>query len=439
MKEFDEIDQLFQTTFDGFESTPDPSVKENIDRAIASKKKRRGFFFLFLSLFIGTLVLGAMVYSYSSSDKIVLAEKSNTASSKSEKTQSNKEKNQVNITNSSTTTTISSQENKTEKTMDYSGEKSLTTINTLTKKANSIHYQKQPEVVLTNQTPIRSIDKDLLINQEVNSLSEVAHNEINEPSKEADTIAIAKNSSNKTDSLPEDISDIMEEKNELAPITKKSSQNWYLTTFAGWEGEKRKPLEEINPYDFSQTGKESVRIYSSSFYGKVEINRRLERGPDLIAGIGFRSSAITQYNTRNVLDSTLIEDEIVSSSPDSFEYFVQRNTEKQQFRINSILLPIGVSYSLVIGRRFYFRLAAGTEFSYGWKKDIQLQSSISSPTYRAFGWNVWARPELHYSFGKIRFIVFGSMNQPLLQQLRWNVDTRRNPSFGGGVGFQFNL
>lgn len=436
MKEFDEIDQLFQTTFDGFESTPDPSVKENIDRAIASKKKRKGFFFLFLSLFIGTLVLGAMVYSYSSPDKGALAETSNTVSSKSDSVQTKGEMVETNNSNQLIDNKITSKESIPEKTIDYTHKQSpLAITNYTTKNTSSIRSQTQQENELMNQSSINSVDNESVIVEDVNVLHEIA-NHFDESSKEVDTTSTK--ATERTDSLRENIPEIIEEKNELEPITQ-SAHNWYLTAFAGWEGEKRKPFEKMDLHDLSQVGQESVRVHSSSFYGKVEINRTLKKGPDLIVGIGFRSSKFTQYNTRNVLDSTLIEDEIVSSSPDSFEYFVQRKTEQQQFRVNSIILPIGVSYSLVIGRRFHFRLAAGTEFSYGWKKDLQLQPNTNAPTFKAFGWNVWVRPELHYSFGKIRLIGFGSMNQSLLQQLRWNVATRRNPSFGGGIGLQFGL
>ena len=44
MKEFDEIESLFSSAFDGAEMTPPPSVKEAVDVSLFNNPKGGGFF-----------------------------------------------------------------------------------------------------------------------------------------------------------------------------------------------------------------------------------------------------------------------------------------------------------------------------------------------------------------------------------------------------------
>ena len=64
MKEPNEIDLLFQNGLDGLAFTPDPYVKENIDHAIASKKKRRRFLLILFPVLFGLTGFAAIGLFY---------------------------------------------------------------------------------------------------------------------------------------------------------------------------------------------------------------------------------------------------------------------------------------------------------------------------------------------------------------------------------------
>ena len=69
MKEPNEIDLLFQTGLDDLTFTPDPHVKENIDHAIASKKKRRRFLFILFPVLFGLTGFAAIGLFYQNQRK----------------------------------------------------------------------------------------------------------------------------------------------------------------------------------------------------------------------------------------------------------------------------------------------------------------------------------------------------------------------------------
>jgi hypothetical protein len=170
------------------------------------------------------------------------------------------------------------------------------------------------------------------------------------------------------------------------------------------------------------------------------MSRKLSNRFDIIAGLGFRSSDVKQSGSLYSRDS-LVTIEGVGSVPslDSFSYFIRKQNGELSYQVNSILLPLGLSFSTPLSQRFNFRLSGGTEFAFGWIKNKPSHPNLSSAGFRPFGWNVWLRPEIHYTFGKLELFGFGSFNQPLYQQLKLDFKVRRNPLFGAGIGLLIRL
>lgn len=434
MKKFDEIDRLFQAAFDGFEPAPDPSVKENIDRVINSGKKRRRPLFFFLSFFIGAIASGAVFYSISFSDKMPLAERDN-SSLHNNAIQTNQEKNRSNPgqpgAESSFQKIRSVGKPDDNKTIAFGKRTDHVTGNE--KNTSADNKDRDPE----NRTTV-SMEEERIKSQTDTHTPITYEKNPADPSTKKDHATLDTSDDPVADTLGKSILEIVAEKNSIEPVMPISNK-WYLTAFAGWEGERTRPFEGLDSNGLSGGNKEFARVHSSSFYGKIEMNRNLTGRLDIIMGVGFRSAKITQYGSLYAMDSMLVDPEFTSAAPDSFAYFVKNETGEQIFRVHSVLLPIGLAYSLPIGQQFDLRLSAGTEFSYGWlTDDIQLPN-FSNPQFRPFGWNVWMRPEVHYAFGKFRLIGFANINHALFQQLKWDVTTHRNPSFGGGLGLRVDL
>lgn len=422
MKELDEIDHLFRETFDGFEVIPDPSVKEKIDRSIASGKRRRRFLLIFFPLLGLSMTVLAIGMLYGPSGTSTVISRTSTRSVKTEAVY-------VHTTFADTYSL----------TVNSSAEKEL---------KRSGNRKKSPGVELQHKTSFRLVEKsDKEMGHEFSgqivAVSGTDKTGDSSPTEKTESADIAMHVA--TDSIP-DTSNVktpesLPAEGELlkAPEKNGTGSRWNVTGLAGWEGERAKPVESLNSNELSNVGKEFAGIRSSSLYGKVELNYKLTSGLDLIAGLGFRSTEVQQQATRYVRDSIPEYGDIATSVPTSYTYFAREDQGQQIFRVNSVIMPIGIAGSLSVGRSFVLRCSAGTEFSYGWLNNVQLQPDFNRPVFRPFGWNIWVRPELHYPIGRWRLIAYGTVNQAICQQLRWDVTSKRNPLFGAGIGVSIRL
>ncbi|WP_300666554.1 hypothetical protein [Fluviicola sp.] len=460
MKELDEIDQLFQTTFEGFELTPDPSVKAHIDRAIASKKKRRRFLFILFPVLLGT-ALAASLYFYAPSGKAI----SNNQHI-SQDSSSGKPAIASNNTIKKSNTDITLLTDSLEKTpsihylhskKEISGRKNallrpeFSDWSKKNSRASSGSGSKQgfsegrrnsailrPDQSRTNlhlsTTTDTTLSQTLTDSDQTKNQSDPGESlEIAKANKQDSTTSASDSTNTETQaSSSETISKPLE-------IATKKSNNWSLSILAGWEGEKKRPFESFDTTDFAGKRKEFANIHSSSFYGKIELNRRLTHRLGALIGLGFRSSNITQYGSLYTRDSVIVFEGVGSAPSDSVTYFINHRAGTQTYQVNSIIVPLGLSFSIPLSKQFQFRLSGGTEFAYGWMTTKQKQPGFSAPNFRSFGWNFWLRPEFHYTFGNYQLFGFGSFNQALSQQLKWDFTTRRNPAFGAGIGLLIQL
>ena len=197
-----------------------------------------------------------------------------------------------------------------------------------------------------------------------------------------------------------------------------------------------------NPFSdatFIDNQREIARVHSSTFYAKAEIGYQFNSALEILSGIGFRTSRMVQYGYLSKIEYPI---EGVSSGvpePDPTIPDTIHRSEKQSFRINSIVVPVGFAYTFPITNRINLRLSAGGEFAYGKITSRFVHPDLSTPKFNAFGCSLWLRPEIHYSFGKTQLFGFGTFNQSLSQQLKWNVNSHRNPAFGAGIGLRIRL
>lgn len=439
MKELDEIDQLFQTTFEGFESAPDPLVKLAIDRAIASKKKRRRLFFWFPVLF-GTAVLAAVLYFGTGQEGQEIQAVSNVqraqTDEKDQEIQTAQNSNPYSIPSGGANVKTAIQQ--TDRTpFKQATQKQIRSI-----KRNTTKYGEkrnfEPGTLLTpakmddSETPDPEIAVQSLVRPADSASGQPETNTIenNPDSLTASTSGDSAAVTNLTTSTDEP---------GLVPEVKKEDVNWTLSVIAGWENEPRKPAERFDSLNLSLVSNQFARIQSTAFYGKIELNRRINARFSALIGLGFHAAKITQYGSVHSLDSFPITEGVGSSPLPQYAYFTRQQNEVRVSQVNSVILPLGVSYSAPLGNEFRFRISGGTQFAYSWMTEKQAAPQLTAPEFRAFGLNAWLRPEIHYNFGKFQLFGFGTFNQALVRQLKWDFEVRRNPAFGAGIGMLIPL
>lgn len=421
MKELDEIDHLFQETFDGFEVIPEPSVKERIDRSLASEKRRRRFLLIFLPLVafsMATLIIG-IVYLPSNQLTVVSPDKAGSVKTKSV----HRYTKQDSFTVKSNTDEVVKESTREENSKHV--------------ELKNTHFYPTGKNTETNDRAV--FEEQTIPATETNGSAHLLLSEINNADTDTITRLAADNSIDDSSEVNTSESLAVQDESLKNQVKTEAASRWYMSGFTGWEGEKAKSFESLNSNDLSSVGREFAGIRSSSFYGKVEMNYELPVGLDLIAGLGFRSTEVRQQATRYFRDSIPGPIDITTSAPTSYVYFAREEQGQQVFRVNSLIVPIGIAGSVAIGRSFFIRCAAGTEFSYGWLNRMQVEPAFSHPVFRPFGWNLWVRPELHYPIGSVRLIVYGTYNQAVYEQLKWEIASKRNPLFGAGIGVRVRL
>lgn len=434
MKEPDEIDLLFQNGLDGLAFTPDPYVKENIDHAIASKKKRRRFLFIlfpFLFALTGFAAIGLFYLNQSEN-----------------KNQSQKEIHRRSVaTDLHGTSSDGLTLNEHHSQKNSKSRSRITRHNSQTTNTSTSVKTASPQKI---KNSIRLSGKLVPVDQPLNPETGFGPDREkiqpdNTSGKPADTIPeeekILPLAENKPDStlvpLPDSAAIAVSEALKHFG-SNKGAPKWSLSVLTYWEGEKRRKTD-FSDTPFVGNQGEIARVHASTFYVKSEIAYKLNSNLEILSGIGFRTSKVIQYG---YLSTIILPVEGVSSgvppinpaTPDT-----THRTEKQSFRINAIVLPIGLAYTFPITARISMRLSGGAELAYGKITSRFVHPDLSTPQFNPFGCSVWLRPEIHYAFGRTQLFGFGTFNQSLSQQLKWKVDSSRNPAFGAGIGLRIQL
>jgi hypothetical protein len=454
MKEPNEIDLLFQDGLNGLTFTPDPYVKENIDHAIASKKKRRRFLFILFPVLFGLTGFAAIGLlnqrgnekrnASSANRPVAVIQEKDNPKQIFNRSRLNEEQYDDNTRNPSDQLAVNSSESQAN-----SNRKTKITRNNVhttgsTKAVKPGHRLKTKAVFIPGDRLVPS-EKQLSTETgfEPNRQNVQADNTSEKPigkiPAEQEVLAITEN---KPDSIvaPLPYSASIAVLKALKHIgSNEGTGKWSLSVLTYWEGEKRRKNDFSN-VPFMGNQREIARVHASTFYAKAEIGYRFNFGLEILSGIGFRTSHVVQYGYLSTIipplegTSSGVPQPINPPQPDT-----THRSEKQSFRVNSIVLPIGFAYTFPITTKMGIRLSGGAEFAYGQITSRFVHPDLSAPKFNAFGCSVWLRPEFHYSFGRAQLFGFGTFNQSLSQQLKWNIDSRRNPAFGVGIGLRIQL
>ena len=435
MKEPNEIDLLFQNGLDGLAFTPDPYVKENIDHVIASKKKRRRFLFILFPVLFGLTGFAAIGLLY-----------------KNQRGNENKLHTQNEIPRSTVTTALfgdssghlASNDTRSQTNIETKGQITRNNFQTINASGlvNSDYRQKSKPVANPNETLPSSGKQSTEAGSEVNKQELYAEKTVGKPidsiQVNQETLVIAEKPDTSVVPLPDSASITVSEALKHFG-SNKGAGKWSLSVLTYWEAEKRKK-NDFSDATFIGNEREIARVHASTFYAKAEITYKLNTNLEILSGLGIRTSRLVQYGYLSTIimpiegASSGVPQPINPAEPDTIH-----RSEKQSFRINSIVVPIGFAYTFPLTTRMSLRLSGGGEFAYGKITSRFVHPDLSAPKFNAFGCSLWLRPEIHYSFGRTQLFGFGTFNQSLSQQLQWNVDSRRNPTFGTGIGLRIRL
>ncbi len=447
MKEFDEIDHLFQDTFHEFEMTPDSSVKQLIDAQIAQPKRKKRLLIWFFPLVVAFGVLGYVGYI-------------NTIGNDSKKYNSSNKQLAENLKEKKITDSLTAKANNSaqiESKLDkkrihnQSKEDKLNAITSskISKGKVSAAAYKSIDPNKLNHLNNSHSPKQLIPIQQNGNNEPVAVEPIlrDAPNPQDEDLSETKEIKNGSgDSLmmelPKDTTktQVLDPKtNTIVPEVPNRKKSWLaahraiagVVGFEAGKGSTRIP----NSMEGNQNQKyEFANVELNAFYGKLEATKVLDGRFHLLLGIGYKYTQISQTGTVFTKDSLVEASSLVPTA-----YFYDKKEGKQDFKINSVLVPIGLTYHILDRKNFFVQTSLFGEMSFGKFRQSYNQDSLSEPEFNKFGFQVSLRPEFHYRMKKSSLFVFGSVGKTFQNHLNWDFADKKPWLFGGGIGWRYGI
>lgn len=447
MKEFDEIDHMFQDTFHEFEMTPDPSIKQLIDAQIAQPKRKKRFLIWFFPLVLAFGALGYVGYINTIGNNSKKNNSSNKKLAENLKEKKSKDSLTANMNNS---VQIESKLDK-KRIYNQSKEDKLNTITSSTmskgkvsgSQNNSI-YRNKLNHLKSSPSPKQRIpiqqkgdDETIVVEPIIPDLQNPRNEDLSE----------TKDLKNGTDDslmmeLPKDTTktQVLDPKTNTivpqVPNPKKSwlAAHWAIAGVAGFETGKGSTLIP-NSMEGNQNQKyEFANVELNAFYGKLEATKVLDSRFYLLLGIGYKYVQISQTGTVFTKDSLVEASSLVPTT-----YFYDKKEGKQDFKINSVLVPIGLTYHILDRKNFFVQTSLIGEMSFGKSRQSSNLDFLAKPEFNKFGFQASLRPEFHYRMKKSSLFVFGSVGKTFQNHLNWDFADKKPWLFGGGVGWRYGF
>ena len=501
MKEFDEIENLFSSAFDGAEMTPPPSVKEAVDASLFNNPKGGGFFWGYSILLIALISGGFIAYH---ATHLHLETKSEVSMLQSQNIDLDKNNGPTNLalTDSKYNDEKSHQHNMTE---GINADNSATDINNREDVQVGSNYRMVNENEIKNQNnsdskaslTSRANDADLnnVISADDN-LTSTKSNFIGKGSNSEDNLGSAVKSRKDNDVISQQNNtgesqfitdnqaqaqtsqDILATKTKEATVEEVSQLNYLqhssLDLFPLIDRDTLLHIDQGGPMVFKAPNKWSLMLYTggqgafnavksnsanSTYrvqeYGGVDlaleadyiISRQLSLG----GGIDF-----TQRKTK-LRDSYSFTDSIVSggqwvinnpNQPDSlqdstflttYDVTTTQSVFQSLTQQTSIGIPLYISYTIPLNNRLSFRLAAGARVSYESFNVKYEDAELPSTTLSQFGVNAMLRPEILYNFNRFGLGVYGKMTYDFKHGINWDAINRKRYGLGGGIVLRYKL
>lgn len=496
MKEQNELEHLFSSTFDGFEVTPPSHIKSAIDESLFSGKtpvhKKRGFIWLFPV--IGLFFIGSFIsLSFKTRQQSLQTNSENTVNSTENKFALNQE--------SRSKSTM----NKEKSSMNASEDK--TKISNIDGHQSTFSFDKKDQSVSKDQTKLsdnktvqgkigsKTVSKKRLKSNRGHEFSGKANHTTIKGSKgnkdietkkdqgfidEPDQYAGLSSDNSADNTSKSDAENVKENEKESADLAKNeqigdSSQTTSSASNTGQENPgKIKPQDNLNP------SKWSIGLYAGTFFGvnslssnsnnyyeikspagfnsSFEVNYGLNSKWSITAGLSFstfneRVSAVI-YDTTFIPNGTTVEyiylnpalqDSIIDSIV-TVNYITEiaESNVAQKINYSVFSLPIYGSFSIFNKGYWSSSLMAGIRLNYNKATVTNLYEGIpgaliSTPEIKQFGLSVALRPEITYSFDKFGLGVYLNTSFDLIPITRWTDIDKQRYDFGGGVVFKYRF
>jgi len=488
MKEQDEIEQLFSSSFDGFEKAPPADVKAAIDASLFSggatteSKKRKGIIWWFaLALVIGLTGLGSAIYLSTKSDETnanqSIAKNSESVENSKDQSSENlkqEQKNQSSTANSTKATQIfdnssSSKLNEAKNTISSSASTQMTSTTASsedTKKQTKTKKKKgtfKKQAILTdNESTLKNNKPNLTVVASASSkMTEDEPSNIQlDPS--IDLQAKDDETSIQLNETSTDLASTVSKIDSTAKIDSTSANNVASNDPPAIDNSKpKKSPFSLTVYSGTTYGFSSLQQPSSSsfnmkeavgFSSSIEMNYALTNRFGVGAGIDLNTRMDNFYRVTQVTDSVYLglvpqyvyDPQVPDSIIDTLyveEYDVVTNEleQSQLIRHTSFAIPLSFNWNIYSKGRWNYRLGTVVRLSYVNNKLVSNDHNFEVPEFKKFSARIALRPQVDYTFNKIAIGAYLNCGYDLLPTLNWPDIERKRVDLGAGLLIRYKF
>ena len=457
MKEMDDIEQLFASSFDGAEVTPPVKVKTAVDKALFGGNKIIGL--RLISLLILALLVGLGIFfipnlspansnqqsdlaKHNISNQLMEANHHSMITDTELKNEGIINNTAINSNNEESESTINSTQkyNSSKKHIETSLKSTIST-----KEKNLVDKLKDKSSSKINLSNNNSKDNTKLVTTIPNSSKALIILSDESESFETVTTGLQTKEVESFSSKPNGLIKGSYPTLASAPIASGISLSLYsgvtgaanqlnptITTLAA----SNLSVKELNGYTFAIEA-------SNQMFGQFGIATGVQystRNDYLIDAVSVTDSSIVGGQWEYVYNNPQTQDSIIDSNYVNL-YNVAVNTIENESIIQSVAIsiPIYFTYEKAIGNHLSLRVSAGARFSYLKLKTLNDNVFVPSPTYSKFGLSLLLRPELRYDFSRFGIGLYGTTGYNAITGMNWETHNRHRYEFGGGLVLRFKL
>lgn len=497
MKENDEIDDLFRSSFDDFSVEPPPHVKISIDEKIDFKRKIKGGYYKgFIFSILSILLIGSVYLLNSSKSEKNLSASTETTTNESNVSEKESKENvsteeelipnnviskskepvyikeeqkstSINSTakpsktaeklKSTTPSKITSTSTPSKIISSTSAVTTKTTVNsarTASNKKNALATKKKKRKRNTSPKDIYPASKNVTNSENPEARKEIkvegkeneissnlVENKSTSPLETTPLITPTKTAIDSVNNIENSISLIESKSDSTIEAADELKQipisKWRLSSHVGQATFSNKIGFE-NEYSIKE---------NNSIYFNIEATRLLKNKCN--ATFGFqanqylsdlsKSTSVTSYFQNGVdsigFDTTL---NVVISVP-NFDTLQTNVVAHQHYSVSNFSIPLYFGYTQKIYKNIFLDATAGALIGYQSAKLIANDLNLIAPTIHSFGVKACIRPQLRYQFNRFGVSVSSNFGYDLIPTLNWNGINRKRSYVEFGVGLHFNL
>lgn len=481
MKEKDEIEALFSSTFEDFSVEPPADLKKSLDNKLFNKKSKVGYWIFGSIILLGLIVSLTLINqgtsssiknsfsSINSSSEIKthpLTQKNNQSINSdndvkkktiennnifSEQTINNKSQTQqvkkadINSKNINTKKSIANKVSTNRNSIKLTSRKVNTQQSILTKSDDGrLNSNKQDnfhsKYAVVDYSISNNLPKEEIVqSNSINNTDLAKTNEIEQKTK-IDSLTVQKGIEDTIVNEPTAVA-IDSNINQAAidPISK-----WLISARFG-SGVGFNSFKNQNNYDLNE---------KNTFFLNVELTKMLNSNYSFTSGIQYdQNESLLSYKYDKIENSFIGFDTTYIPILDSNGATIGFNTElnpnyenttltnilQNRYSVTGITLPIYLGFSTKLNKLFYLDVNSGFLIGYQKARLLSGTANINDPKFNHFGLKVCLRPQIRYEFKNVGISINTSIGYDVIPAMNWS-GVKRNRFYSNvGIGFHYSF